>query len=42
LQKAIVIPILTDWLMTAAQGYVEGIRLDYFGNIIYEDVWLKK
>ena len=42
LQKAIVIPILTDWLMTAAQGYVEGVRLDYFGNIIYEDIWLKK
>lgn len=42
LQKAIVIPILTDWLMTAAQGYVENIRLDYFGGIIYEDVWLKK
>jgi len=42
LQKAIVIPILTDWLMTAAQSYVENIRLDYFGGIIYEDVWLKK
>lgn len=42
LQKAIVIPILTDWLMTAAQGYVENIRLDFFGGIIYEDVWLRK
>jgi peptide/nickel transport system substrate-binding protein len=42
LQKAVVIPILTDWLMTAAQGYVEGVHLDYFGNIVYEDVWLKK
>lgn len=42
LQKAVVIPILTDWTMTAAQAYVENIRLDYFGGIIYEDVWLKK
>jgi len=42
LQKAIVIPILTDWTMTAAQAYVENIRLDYFGGIIFEDVWLKK
>jgi len=42
LQKAIVIPILTDWLMTAARGDVDGIRLDFFGGIIFEDVWLKK
>jgi peptide/nickel transport system substrate-binding protein len=42
LQKAIVIPILTDWLMTAAQANVQGIHLDFFGGIITEDLWLKK
>lgn len=42
LQKAIVIPILTDWVMTAARADVEGLRVDYFGGIIYEDVWLRK
>jgi peptide/nickel transport system substrate-binding protein len=42
LQKAIVIPILTDWLMFAAGGRLENLRLDYFGGIIYEDVWVKQ
>jgi peptide/nickel transport system substrate-binding protein len=42
LQKAIVVPILTDWLMFAAAGRLENLRLDYFGGIIYEDVWVKQ
>ncbi len=42
LQKAIVIPILTDWIMTAATADVQGIHLDFYGGILFEDVWLKK
>jgi len=42
LQKAIVIPILTDWAMTAATADVQGIHLDFYGAILFEDVWLRK
>ncbi len=42
LQKAIVIPILTDWAMTAATADVQGIHLDFYGGILFEDVWLRK
>jgi peptide/nickel transport system substrate-binding protein len=42
LQKATVIPILTDWAMTAATADVQGIHLDFYGAILFEDVWLRK
>jgi peptide/nickel transport system substrate-binding protein len=42
LQKAIVIPILTDWAMTAATADVQGVHLDFYGAILFEDVWLRK
>jgi peptide/nickel transport system substrate-binding protein len=42
LQKAVVVPILTDWFLTGARAEVQGLKLNYFGGIDYEDVWLKK
>jgi len=42
LQKAVIVPILTDWLITGARAQVQGLRLDHFGAILYQDVWLQK
>ncbi len=42
LQKAVIIPILTDWLITGARAEVQGLHLDHFGGILYQDVWLKR
>ena len=42
LQKAVIVPILTDWLITGARAQVQGLHLDHFGALIYQDVWLTK
>jgi peptide/nickel transport system substrate-binding protein len=42
LQKAVIVPILTDWLITGARAQVQGLHLDHFGGLIYQDVWLTK
>jgi peptide/nickel transport system substrate-binding protein len=42
LQKATIIPILSDWYLTAAAAQVKGIHLDFYGGILFEDVWLSK
>ncbi len=41
LQKAVIVPILTDWLITGARAQVQGLHLDHFGGILYQDIWLK-
>jgi peptide/nickel transport system substrate-binding protein len=42
LEKALVIPILTNWAMSATQGYVEDYTLDFLSALIPGDVWLSK
>jgi peptide/nickel transport system substrate-binding protein len=42
MQKATIIPILSDWYLTAAGANVQGIHLDFYGAILTEDVWLSK
>ena len=42
LEKATVIPILTNWAMFATQSYVEDYTLDFNGALIPGDVWLSK
>jgi hypothetical protein len=42
LEKALVIPILTNWAMFATQDYVEDYTLDFNGALIPGDVWLSE
>lgn len=37
LQDAAIIPLYTDWIMTAHRAEVEGLKMDFLGGLLYND-----
>lgn len=38
LQDGAIIPLYTDWIMTAHRAEVEGLKMDFLGGLLYNDV----